>query len=126
MCDYRDVVQVLAHLLRRGHHVPLGDPLLQFGHLSAEQEVVVGVVQLLPAVLGQLPQPGVLLVHLALPPDDLLAADRGRQGRPSQKKSQKIGRRGSYLEVEAKEISVDAAVFTRYFFTLKEQKKTFI
>lgn len=70
------MVQVLAHLLRRGHHVPLCDPLLQLLHLSAEQEVVVGVVQLLPAVLGELLEPGILLVHLALPPDDLLAADR--------------------------------------------------
>lgn len=80
LCDYRDVVQVLAHLLGRGHQVPLGDPLLQVGHLSAEQEVVVGVVQLLPALLGLVPQLRVLLVYLALPPDDLLAADRGRQG----------------------------------------------
>ena len=71
------MVQVLAHLLRGGHHVSLGDPLLQLLHLSAQQEVLEGVVQLRRAVLRQLLQPGVLLIHLALPPDDLLAAEDG-------------------------------------------------
>ena len=71
------MVQVLAHLLGGGHHVSLGDPLLQLLHLPAQQEVLEGVVQLLRAVLRQLLQPGVLLIHLALPPDDLLAAEDG-------------------------------------------------
>lgn len=106
MCHYRDLVQVLAHLLGRGHHVPLGDPLLQVGHLSAEQEVVVGVVQLLPAVLGQLPQPGVLLVHLALPPDDLLAAGRGRQREgPARSSLTSPGSRGRVLKHQRRSYS---------------------
>lgn len=76
---YRDVVQVLTHLLRGGHHISLCDPLLQVLHLSAQQEVVVGVVQLLPAVLRQLLQACVLLIYLTLSPDDLLAADRRKK-----------------------------------------------
>lgn len=70
------MVQVLAHLLRGGHHVSLCDPVLQVLHLSAQQEVVVSVVQLLPAVLRQLLQPCVLLIHLSLSPDDLLTSDK--------------------------------------------------
>ncbi len=70
------MVQVLTHLLRGGHHVSLCDPVLQVLHLSAQQEVVVGVVELLPAVLRQLPQPCILLIHLTLSPDDLLTAGR--------------------------------------------------
>lgn len=48
---YRDMVQVLAHLLRGGHHISLCNQVFQILHLSAKQEVVVGVVQLLPAIL---------------------------------------------------------------------------
>lgn len=66
------MVQVLTHLLRGGHHVFLCDPVLQLLHLSAQQEVMVGVVQFIPAVLCQLPQTCVLLIYLALTPDDLL------------------------------------------------------
>lgn len=78
LCEqYRDVVQVLAHLLRGSHHISLCDPVFQVLRLSAKQEVVVGVVQLLPAILRQLLQPCILFVHLALSPDDLLTADEG-------------------------------------------------
>lgn len=70
------MIHVLAHLLRGGHHISLCDPVLQVLHLSAQQEVVVAVIQLLPAVLCQLLQPCVLLIHLALSPDDLLTADK--------------------------------------------------
>ena len=76
VCEsYRDVIHVLAHLLGGGHHVSLRDPVLQVLHLSAQQEVVVGVIQLPAAVLRQLPQPGVLLIHPALTPDDAIAAE---------------------------------------------------
>lgn len=73
------MVQVLAHLLRGGHHVSLCDPVFQVLHLSAQQEVLVGVVQLPPAVLRQLPQPSVLLIHLALSPDNLLTANKVKE-----------------------------------------------
>lgn len=66
------MVQVLTHLLRGRHHISLCDPVLQVLHLSAQQEVMVGVVQFLPAVLCQLLQACVLLIYLALPPYDLL------------------------------------------------------
>lgn len=74
------MVEVLSHFLGGGDNVTLGDPLHQVLHLAAEQEVVVGVVQLLPAVLGQLLQARILLVHLTLSADDRLAADRNIQG----------------------------------------------
>lgn len=48
---YRDMVKVLAHLLRGGHHISFCNPVFQILHLSAKQEVVVGVVQLLPTIL---------------------------------------------------------------------------
>lgn len=66
------MVQVLSHLLRGRHNVFLCNPVFQVLHLSAQQEVMVGVVQFLPAVLCQLLQACVLLIYLTLPPYDLL------------------------------------------------------
>lgn len=70
------MVQVLPHLLRGGHYISCCNPVLQLLHFSAQLEVVVGVVQLFPAVLCQLFQPCILLIHLTLSPDDLLTADK--------------------------------------------------
>lgn len=76
---YHHLVQVLSHLLGGRHHVPLCDPVLQVLHLSAQEEVLVGVVQLLPAVLGQFLQTSVLFVHLSLSPDDALPVHKVKE-----------------------------------------------
>lgn len=101
------MVQVLAHLLRGSRRVSLCDPVFQVLHLSAQQEVVVGVVQLLPAVLGQLLQPGVLLIYLSLTPDDLLAADevKGARMEGNEKRGKEIGFRFTLDVIRIQELS---------------------
>ena len=68
-----DVLVVLAQLVRAGHHLALGDPLLEVVHLAVQHEQLEGVVQLGAALGAEVAQPGVQLVHLGEPGGDLLA-----------------------------------------------------
>ena len=62
-----DVLVILAELVRSGHHLSLGNPLLQVVNLTVEHEQL---VQLGSPLGGQVLQPGVELVHLTDPDVD--------------------------------------------------------
>lgn len=67
---------VLSQLMGSGHHLPLSDPLLQVVHLPVELEETETLVQLPSALLCQILQPGVQLIHLRLAHPNTLTAGR--------------------------------------------------
>lgn len=71
---HRDVLVVLAQLVGSGHHLPLRDPLLQVVHVAFELAEPLVLLERGPALLRQVLQAGVELVHLALAQRQPLAA----------------------------------------------------
>lgn len=75
---YGDVLEVLTQFGRAGHHLPLGNPLLQLVHLPVELVEPVLLLQAALPLLHQVLQGHVEPVDLRLALADLLAARRGR------------------------------------------------
>lgn len=78
-CTYSDMLIVLSQLVGSSHHLPLSDPLLQVIHLSVKLEQTETLVQFSSALLRQILQSGVKLIHLRLTHPDTLAAGRRKK-----------------------------------------------
>lgn len=74
---HRDVFVVLPKLMGSRHHLPLRDPLFQVVHLPLQLAQAEMFLKLGTALLSQVLQAGIQLVHLALPEGDPLTVGKG-------------------------------------------------
>lgn len=75
---HRNMFIILPKLVGGGHHFPFRDPLLQVIHVPLQLAETEVLLQFGPALLSEVLQAGIELVHLALPKIDPLAASQGK------------------------------------------------